>query len=205
MKKAELFVEGKSDKLLVEQYCGKLLKEQLINYEVEVHCTGGWHVIGSPQGESFRNIMKRNAAGKNLLILDADEQPSQRVADILQWKTLYQIDFELFLFPDNQSCGAVETLLERIINPANQCVIDCWHQYEDALSKQTIAWKVPPTPTCPSEKSKIYGYLEALVGKSDSEKKKIKDEGRDFTNVQHWDLDSKGILPLKEFLISHLR
>ncbi len=95
-------------------------------------------------------------------------------------------------------------MLERIINPNNQCIIDCWHQYEDQLSKQTIPWKNPSKPTCPSEKSKIYGYLEALVGITTSEKEKIKDHHRDFTEKNHWDLDAKAILPLQEFLITNL-
>lgn len=205
--KAYIVVEGISDKKLIEQYCIVLKANGQIkvDVEIEVQKVGGWTTIDSPSGEAYRNNMKRNSSGKNLIIFDADADPVQRNADILAWKQKYDIDFELFLFPNNSAPGTVETLLEGIINPANQCVIDCWHEYEKNLEKQHIAWKTPPEPTCPSEKSKIYGYLEALVGTTKSEKERIKDQNRDFTVPEHWDLNANAIQPLKEFLMAHLK
>lgn len=205
--KAYIVVEGVSDKRLIEQYCEVLRSDGHINadIEIEVHKVGGWNTIDTPSGEVYRNYMMRNSSGKNLIIFDADVDPVQRTKDILAWKHKYNIDFELFLFPNNSDPGAVETLLEGVINPANQCIIDCWHEYEQNLEKQNIEWKTPPQPTCPSEKSKIYGYLEALVGTTKSEKERIKDQNRDFTVPEHWDLNAKAIQSLKEFLIAHLK
>lgn len=205
--KAYIVVEGISDKRLIEQYCIVLKANGQIkvDVEIEVQKVGGWTTIDSPSGEAYRNNMKRNSSGKNLIIFDADADPVQRNADILAWKQKYDIDFELFLFPNNSAPGTVETLLEGVINPANQCVIDCWHEYEKNLEKQHIAWKTPPEPTCPSEKSKIYGYLEALVGTTKSEKERIKDQNRDFTVPEHWNLNANAIQPLKEFLMAHLK
>lgn len=205
--KAYIVVEGVSDQRLIEQYCSVLKSDGQINadVEIEVQRVGGWTTIDSPSGEVYRNNMKRNSSGKNLIIFDADADPAQRKSDILAWKQKYDIDFDLFLFPNNSDPGVVETLLEGVINPDNQCVIDCWHEYERNLEKQQIAWKTPTQPTCPSEKSKIYGYLEALVGTTKSEKEKIKDNNRDFTIPEHWDLNANAILPLKEFLITQLK
>lgn len=205
--KAYIVVEGVSDQRLIEQYCSVLKTDGQINadVEIEVQRVGGWTTIDSPSGEAYRNNMKRNSSGKNLIIFDADADPAQRKSDILAWKQKYDIDFDLFLFPNNSDPGVVETLLEGVINPANQCVIDCWHDYERNLEKQHIAWKSPSHPTCPSEKSKIYGYLEALVGTTKSEKERIKDPNRDFTIPEHWDLNAQAILPLKEFLVASLK
>lgn len=205
--KVYIFVEGFSDKRLIEQYCSVLKSAGQINADVdiEVQKVGGWTTIDSPSGEVYRNNMKRNSSGKNLIIFDADDDPVKRIADILSWKQKYNIDFELFLFPNNSESGTVETLLEGVINPANQCIIDCWHDYERNLEKQYIAWKMPPQPTSPSEKSKIYGYLEALVGTTNSEKERIKDTNRVFTIPEHWDLNAQAIQPLKKFLIAHLK
>lgn len=205
--KAYIVVEGISDQRLIEQYCSVLKSTGQINadVEVEVQIVGGWTTIDSPSGEVYRNNMKRNSCGKNLIIFDADTDPVQRKSDILAWKQKYDIDFDLFLFPNNSDPGVVETLLEGVINPVNKCVIDCWHEYENNLAKQQITWKTPPQPTCPSPKSKIYGYLEALVGITKSEKKRIKDQNRDFTIPEHWDLSAQAILPLKEFLMAHLK
>lgn len=205
--KAYIVVEGVSDKRLIDQYCSVLKSAGQVNadIEIEVQKVEGWTTIDSPSGEVFRNNMKRNSSGKNLIIFDADSNPVQRRSDILAWKQKYNIEFELFLFPNNIDSGTIETLLEGVINPANQCVIDCWHEYERNLAKQQIAWKKPPQPTCPSEKSKIYGYLEALVGTTKSEKERIKDAFRDFTIPEHWDLNSPAIQPLKDFLLAHLK
>lgn len=205
--KAYIVVEGVSDKRLLEQYCAVLKSDGHINadIEIEVHKVGGWNTIDSPSGEVYRNNMMRNSSGKNLIIFDADADPVQRTINILAWKQKYNIDFELFLFPNNSDPGAVETLLEGVINPANQCILDCWHEYEHNLEKQHIEWKTPPQPTSPSEKSKIYGYLESLVGTTKSEKERIKDQNRDFTIPEHWDLNAHAILPLKEFLMAHLK
>ena len=60
--------------------------------------------------------------------------------------------------------------------------------------------KTPPTLTIPAQKTKIYAYLETLLGKSRSQKKLIKDANRNYKNTQHWNLDAEYLEPLKEFL-----
>ena len=61
--------------------------------------------------------------------------------------------------------------------------------------------KTPPTLTIPAKKTKIYAYLETLLGKSRSQKKLIKDANRNYKNTQHWNLDAEYLEPLKEFLL----
>lgn len=179
---------------------GKCKNEDNYESEIRIYNIGGWLKIKGKGSDIYINYIKRY---KSLIVFDADEDPVKRRNDILAWKEKYGIDFELFLFPNDKDSGAVETLLETIINPQNQCVIDCWHKYEDLLSQQTISWKAPNTPTCPSEKSKIYGYLEALVDKNKSDL--IKDPNRVFTIKDHWNLNASGIQPLRDFLIANLK
>ena len=50
----------------------------------------------------------------------------------------------------------------------------------------------------------IYGYLEALLGTSKSQKEKIKERKRDYTEKNHWDLDSEKLNSLKSFLFEFL-
>lgn len=204
--KIMIFVEGTTDQRLIRQYCQKLQNDNIIDakLEIDVQSVDGWTTIDSEKGEVYINILKRNSLGINLLIFDADDDPKSRRQKIHSWRSKYGINFELFLFPNNHDVGTVETLLEDVINPENQCVIKCWHQYEEQLCKQTISWKSPQSPTCPSEKSKIYGYLEALVGTTKSEKEKIKDANRDFTNTNHWNLEADEIQPLKDFLVVNI-
>ena len=108
------------------------------------------------------------------------------------------MDFELFLLPNNQDAGALEDLLENIINPNNRPILDCWENYEKELIKLDIPGRTPPSLTTPAKKTKIYGYLEALLFKS--QKEQIKEKKRDYENAQHWNLNTKYLEPLKEFL-----
>jgi hypothetical protein len=56
----------------------------------------------------------------------------------------------------------------------------------------------------PARKSKIYVYLEVLLGKTGKEKDKVKDRNRDFTNSDHWNLNAEALTPLREFLIKYI-
>lgn len=51
---------------------------------------------------------------------------------------------------------------------------------------------------------KIYGYLEALLGESKSQKELIKEANRNYRNTQHWHLDTEYLDPLKLFLSKHI-
>ena len=106
--------------------------------------------------------------------------------------------------PNNKDAGALEDLLENIINPNNQPVMDCWQTYEEELGKVRISTKTPPTLTIPAKKTKIYAYLETLLGKSKSQKKLVRDANRDYENTQHWNLDAEYLETLREFLKKNL-
>jgi hypothetical protein len=58
--------------------------------------------------------------------------------------------------------------------------------------------------TIPAKKTKIYAYLEVLLGVTKKEKEKIKERERDYKNKGHWNLDSDFLIPLKEFLLKHI-
>ena len=47
---------------------------------------------------------------------------------------------------------------------------------------------------------KIYGYLEALLGETNSQKELIKEANRNYENTQHWNLDADFLEPLKGFI-----
>ena len=71
---------------------------------------------------------------------------------------------------------------------------------EGESEKVRITTKIPPTLTIPAKKTKIYTYLETLLGKSKTQKKLIKDANRNYESTQHWNLDAEYLEPLKEFL-----
>ncbi|MFY7829645.1 MAG: DUF3226 domain-containing protein [Flectobacillus sp.] len=104
-----------------------------------------------------------------------------------------QYPFQFFLLPDHHKNGDLESLLIQLIHPNHQIILDCWDTYETCLSSNNQY-------TLPARKTRIYAYMEALVGSSGKEKEKIKEAKRDYLNSFHWNLDAEILKPLKTFL-----
>jgi len=207
MEKFLIIVEGEADKKFFENYYHHLFHEKApagsIIHPGKDDDTGGYQKL---RKEDAINAMKQNtdAGGKNLVIFDADEDCEARRKELLAIRDEFGVEFELFLLPNNKDAGELEDMLEQIINPDNQPVMDCWATYEGELEKVRIPTKTPPTLTIPAKKTKIYAYLETLLGKTRSQKKLIKDANRDYENTQHWNLDAEYLKPLKEFLVNNI-
>ena len=203
MKRFQIIVEGDADKKFFEDYYHHIFGEKApkgsITHPGKDGDTGGYQKLKS---EDAIGLMLQNTdmGGINLVIFDADEDTEARRSELLVIKEEFGVEFELFLLPNDKDAGALENLLENIINPNNQPVMDCWQTYEEKLREVRIPSKTPPTLTIPAKKTKIYAYLETLLGKSRSQKKLIKDANRNYKNAQHWNLDAKYLEPLKEFL-----
>lgn len=196
-----IFVEGIADEVFFRQYLHHLYGI-IVPYN-RIQRLDGWTNL---KGSTWQQRMRTNMAngGANIVIIDADDDIDARRSDILAWKTGNDLDFELFLLPNDQDAGALEDLLENIINPNNRPILDCWEDYEKKLIKLDIPSRTPPPLTTPAKKTKIYGYLEALLGTSKREKELIKEKERDYENTQHWNLDAEYLEPLKEFLENYL-
>lgn len=197
-----IYVEGIADVTFIRQYVHHIMGELIPDERILK--LDGWTNL---KGFTWQQRMKTNTAngGINLVIIDADDDIDARRSDILAWKEQYGLDFELFLLPNNQDAGALEDLLENIINPNNRPILDCWEDYEKELVQLDIPDRTPPPLTTPAKKTKIYGYLEALLGESKSQKELIKEVNRNYENAQHWNLDAEYLEPLKEFLDRNIR
>jgi hypothetical protein len=207
MKRFLIIVEGDADKKFFLDYYHHLFGEEAPENSI-IHTgknndTGG---LGKLKSEETLQALRQNTdqGGVNLVIFDADENPAERRAELLAIKEAYGVEFELFLLPNDKDAGALEDLLENIINPDNQPVMNCWQTYEGELAKVRIPTKTPPTLTIPAKKTKIYGYLEALLGESNSQKKLIKESNRKYLNTDHWRLGNPAITELSNFLLTHL-
>lgn len=197
----KIFVEGIADYKFLSDYISfkyniELSKDDIIK-------TGGWTTIKSQKtdGEKIRNIAENNTdnGGVNLLIFDADDNYKERLINIYEWKKQVKLDFEVFLWPNNSESGDLEVTLENIINSKNSPIFECWSNYEKCLSSKKIEDR-EVSLTIPARKTKIYGYLEALLGESKNQKKKIKEEFRNYKKPDFWELDSEYLNSLKDFL-----
>jgi len=205
MNKFQIIVEGTADKKFFEDYYRHLFHENApdgsITLPIKDDKTGGYQKLFSENGiNTLKEGMDYGAT--NLVIFDADDDIEARRKELLSIRDRYGVEFELFLLPNNQDAGALEDLLEHIINPNNQPIFDCWRHYEDELVQQEIPGRTPPPLTIPAKKTKIYGYLEALL--EAKQKDLIKERNRNYENPQHWNLDAEYLKPLKEFLYYHL-
>lgn len=197
-----IYVEGVADVRFISQYIHHLF--DIIVPEERIVKLDGWTNL---KGTTWQQRMKAitDKGGTNIVIIDADNDIDARRSDILAWKTENNLDFELFLLPNNKDAGALEDLLENIVNPNNRPILKCWENYEKELVKLDIPGRTPPPLTTPAKKTKIYGYLEALLLDSKSQKELIKEVKRDYENTQHWDLDAEYLKGLKEFLEKNLK
>lgn len=192
-----IFVEGVADARFFKQYINHVFGEEVADERLVI--LKGWDNLKTEASVVRMRSMSANG-GVNIVIVDADKDFQTRQAEIAEWQQANEVEFELFLLPNNQDKGALEDLLENIINPNNSSIMDCWEKYEKELVQLDIPGRTPPPLTTPAKKTKIYGYLEALLFDSKSQKEQIKEVNRNYENTLHWDLDAEYLEPLKEFL-----
>ncbi len=196
-----IYVEGIADVAFIKQYIHHLWN--VVVGENSIMSLDGWTNL---KGKTWQQRMRTNTANNviNIVIIDAYKDIVARRADILNWKQQNGLEFELFLLPNDKDAGALEDLLENIINPNNKPIFECWEEYEKELVKLDIPGRTPPPLTTPAKKTKIYGYLEALLGTTKEEKEMIKERSRKYDNTMHWNLDAEYLEPLKGFLERNL-
>lgn len=144
---------------------------------------------------------------KNLVIFDADYPETaggfeDRKKNIRQYGKELEIEFELFLFPNNKANGIFETLLRNLVKPEYDKLIQYFEQYETQV-KEFNKTLEEDTFASPDEKAKIYSYISAFK-RSQKEQKTFKKDNWDFSNKRYWNLESDYLEPLKAFFRKHL-
>jgi len=219
MSKAQIFVEGIADQkffqdLIYKWYGIKLTKGKFADQNTklafgDIFDMGGKDTFDDPIRMSLLDPIIETLQFEDipmLVIFDADTYVMSK--PIIK-ELCAKRNFHYFLLPYNgthseahKNDGDLETLLQEIICPDNQVIFDCWKAYEECLIDKSAKTTASGKFTLPARKTKIYAYLEALVGESKSQKSKIKEENRDYRNSKHWNLDPTHppLKPLKEFL-----
>lgn len=200
-KEFNIFVEGVADARFIKQYIGHLFGYVVDDERLVI--LKGWDNLKTEATALRMHSMSANG-GVNLVIVDADKDSMARKDEIEKWQQANKVQFELFLLPNNHDAGTLEDLLENIINPNNRPIFDCWEHYEQELVQLDIPGRTPPPLTTPAKKTKIYGYLEALLGETKSQKELIKEANRNYENPQHWNLDAEYLEPLKTFIMKNI-
>jgi hypothetical protein len=128
----------------------------------------------------------------NITILDADNNPEGRRNIVKSDFDMLNIRSHLFLFPNDNLVGAIETMLSEIA--VDRKIIRCFETYERCIEGYQK----------PVKKSKIFAYLDALLEekyKKTNRKDLLQEQNRNYRNTEHWNLNHEYLQPLYDFLI----
>ena len=181
--KTLIVVEGKEDKNFLESYI-KDLGYSDKNFVFQP--IGGRDSLKGARND-IENALDKGE--KVLIIFDADLEKPKTKSPYENAKTYIEDElkglkgFKVFLFPDDNSSGAVEDLLEKIINSEHERIFECFEEYKQCISEYNL----------PNMKAKIYAYKEAL----DILEKNTFDS-------RFWDFENTALEPLKSFLNQNL-
>ncbi|PDW25959.1 hypothetical protein BB465_01735 [Helicobacter pylori] len=192
-----IFVEGPSDKVFLEVYLYFLEDLPIKNFKVQ-------NIKG--KDNLSKRLLEIEKYDKTLIIFDADKDYESNKKEILKVvsKTKQTISEEqIFLFPNNQDDGDLETLLLEIAK--HDEFLKCFEGYLECIKSKEYY-----KPIKNIRKNMLYAYLEALglenltktnIDVFDSKgkiKEKNKEEYEKLKEVI--DFNSNSLIPLKDFL-----
>ncbi|GAA7079668.1 DUF3226 domain-containing protein [Helicobacter pylori] len=206
-----IFVEGPSDRVFLEVYLYFLEYFPIKNFKVR-------SINGKCNLSSHLNEIEQYA--KTLIIFDADKDYESNKKEILKVvsKTQQKITEEqIFLFPNNQDDGDLETLLLEIAK--HKEIIQCFKRYLKCIECKCIGIKEHHGPIKNIRKNMLYAYLEVfelqkffqykwdtsnknekyiIIDDKGKIKERYKEEYEKLKEVI--DFNSKSLIPLKNFL-----
>ncbi|MCQ2941309.1 hypothetical protein JT057_01475 [Helicobacter pylori] len=207
-----IFVEGPSDKVFLEVYLYFLEDIPIKNFKVK-------DVTG--KDNLSKRLLEIEQYDKTLIIFDADKDYESNKKEILTvvLKTKQTISEEqIFLFPNNQDNGDLETLLLEIAE--HKEIIQCFKRYLKCIECKCIGIKEHHGPIKNIRKNMLYAYLEVfglekffqyewdINSKENQKKIIIDDEGKikekhqeEYEKLKEViDFNSNSLIPLKNFL-----
>ncbi|GAA8499583.1 hypothetical protein HpDR57_02040 [Helicobacter pylori] len=202
-----IFVEGPSDKVFLEVYLYFLEDLPIKNFKVQ-------NIKG--KDNLSKRLLEIEKYDKTLIIFDADKDYESNKKEILKVvsKTKQTISEEqIFLFPNNQDDGDLETLLLEIAK--HDEFLKCFEGYLECIKN-----KEHYKPIKKIRKNMLYAYLELFElekffqykwdtnNKKNEEKIIIDDKGKikeehqeEYEKLKEViDFNSNSLIPLKDFL-----
>ncbi|MUU28373.1 hypothetical protein F7203_00385 [Helicobacter pylori] len=192
-----IFVEGPSDKVFLEVYLYFLEDFPIKNFKVK-------DVKG--KDNLSKRLLEIEKYDKTLIIFDANkdyESNKKEILTVVSKRKQTISEEQIFLFPNNQDDGDLETLLLKIAK--HDEFLKCFEGYLECIKN-----KEHHEPIKNIRKNMLYAYLEALglenltktnIGVFDDKgkiKEKYKEEYEKLKEVI--DFNSKSLISLKNFL-----
>lgn len=184
-KEINILVEGKADKDFLELYLKYL---QAVSPDIQIKLK-----IDVSNGKDGIHNMQQIKKGKWLIIFDADNDIQTSKRDIEKQLDDLEISLDnikIFLLPNNNDSGNLETLIENIVKYKE--ILCCFDSYEYCLSKNMIGNKNFRTP---AKKTKVFAYMSSFGYKNPTKEDQ-------FDLSPYVNFNSNYLKELKEFLIS---
>jgi hypothetical protein len=193
MQDFRIFTEGKADIKFLQDYITECLGKILPASNFDTLGSWSGYKAGGPLKLQIQECRDREQ--DILLVLDADLDFESRQKEVLDDFAGYGVPVKLFLFPNNNNPGNIETLLATIAT--DRALMDCFLKYEECV-------KLYPKKL---NDARIYSYLDMLLHdnpKDQNGRDLRREEFRNYRNPAHWNLHHEYLQPLKDFLTPFL-
>ena len=122
-----IFVEGKDDKRFIEQLLCAIGLNRYVSQVIQV---GGYTML-----PMFGTEIQRadDSGGRNVVILDADDNKDEKIRLIRQIEDEKQINISRFFMPNDTDDGCLEDLLRKCIVENHLKVVACFDRYQDCV------------------------------------------------------------------------
>ena len=194
-----IFIETGDEKTPEYVFVDMLCKKYIGHGKYRIVYVDGYtnFKLESEKPESVKQSMQDafDECSKFIILFDADKDFAKRKTLIDTWVKKHQqiidkkFEYDIFLFPDNQSNGNFEDLLKGIVNDKHRKIFCCLDAMQNCLEKEGYGNYHPDL------KQKIYVYLTCLVDKE----YKIKSNDYLFENKEYWNLDHPDLQELEKF------
>ena len=126
MKRFLIIVEGEADKKFISDYFHHLFQEAIpqncIIHTGELRKSTGGYTKLADEINIVRMKQNTNQGGVNLVIFDADKEPDVRRKELETIREQHNVEFELFLLPNNKDKGELEDFHGRKTKSVQQFV-----------------------------------------------------------------------------------
>lgn len=202
-----IFIEAKNNKTSEFHFLKAVLNRFFPDKEVGFIFMDG---IDNLFNEAIRNQMAlaRESGEQVLVFADADTEAKgwgcqKRKAAIEKGSSDHDVSFPYFLYPDNQSDGDVETLMECAARrDLHRVFFDCFEDYEKCVSGVTDD-KGEALYSVPNLKGKLHTYINSQR-LSNTQRKRLGHGDWLFEENMYWNLDIDALQPMKKFLEDNL-
>lgn len=143
--------------------------------------------------------MRTAEKAKMIILFDADNDIAGRRKYIkekmnkVEEKIGLNIDYDIFLFPNNEKTGCFENLLEKITVENHQKLLRCFEDYQECIGDNYRK---------PDIKAKMYAYMSAHIPSRTQLDKRSTAEQWNFENEEYWNLNAPYLQRLKDLLKS---